>query len=157
MRCGIAKRWISASLDRELDESKEKALKVHLASCLRCRAFAAKLSVLEESLDSVSAADPRWGFSDRVMARIAEGEPSARPRVSLALPWLRFLRPAPIGVGAAAFCAGAAMVILANGQVEADVWQRGDVVAALADNYLGIEAQPVLEEELANLLPESED
>jgi anti-sigma factor RsiW len=153
----MAKRWISASLDGELDESKEQALKVHLASCLRCRAFATRLSTLEESLDSVSAADLRWGFADRVMARIVEAQPTKKSAGSLVPLWVRWLRPAPIGVGAAAFCAGAALVILANGQSEANVWQRGDVVAALADNYLGIETQPMLEEELVNLLPESKD
>lgn len=157
MRCGIAKRRISVSLDGALDERKERGLKTHLASCLRCRAFAAKLSALREDLDSVSATDPRWGFTDRVMARIANVQPGAERGGSRVDHWLRFLRPAPIGVGAAAFCAGVALVILANGQTETSQWQRSDVVESLADAYLGIESQPGLEDELVNLLPKSED
>jgi len=157
MRCGIAKRWISASLDGELDEQRQQALTAHLASCQRCRAFAASFGALGETLNSSPVEDPRWGFAGRVMARIDDVEPSSEPRRSAVPTWLRALRPAPVGVGAAAFCAGVALVIVANGQAETETWQRGDVVAALAEDYLGIESQPNLGDELGAILPESEE
>ena len=157
MRCGMAKRWISASLDSELDERKQQALTAHLASCERCRAFGAGLSALDGLLDTSTVEDPRWGFADRVLARISDVVQTPVPKGSTVASWLRFMRPAPIGVGAAAFCAGAALVILANGQTEAGQTQRSDVVAELADDYFGIESRPVLGDELASLLPKSED
>jgi len=157
MRCGTAKRWISATLDGELDDQRQQALTAHLASCRRCRAFAVRLSSLDETLDSSRVEDPRWGFADRVMARIDDVGPSTVPVTSLLPAWFRVLRPAPIGVGAAAFCAGAALVMVANGQAQTETWQRGDVVAALAEDYLGIESQPMLGDELGAILPESEE
>jgi anti-sigma factor RsiW len=156
MRCGKAKRWISASLDGELDARRQRALTAHLSSCERCRAFAAGLDALGEALDASPVEDPRWGLSDRVLARVADVERSPRPTVSTTPSWGRFLRPAPIGVGAAAFCAGAAIVVLANGQTKSTQTQR-DVVAAMAGDYFGVESQPVLGDELASLLPQSED
>ena len=67
------------------------------------------------------------------------------------------MRPAPVGIGAAAFCAGVALVILANGETLSDNGQRTDAVALLADTYLGTTTQAALEDELINLMPRAED
>jgi len=153
MRCSKTQRWISARLDGELDAIREEALQAHLASCERCRAFASDLGQLGEALNLVSAAEPRWGFAERVTSRIASLD-STGQRETVRPP---FLRPLPVGVGAAAFCAGAALVIFANGQAEAVNWQRSDPVAVLAEANLGISSLPAVEDELFDLLPHSED
>ncbi|MHC4698173.1 MAG: zf-HC2 domain-containing protein [Planctomycetota bacterium] len=152
MRCGKARRWISVRLDGELDAARTEALEAHLGSCHRCRAFATDLGQLGETLNTVSAKEPRWGFAERVTARIADVKPNHHE-----MPLPRILRPLPVGVGAAAFCAGMLLVILANGQAEALDSQRSDAVAVLADSYLGISAEPALEDELISLLPQTED
>lgn len=124
-----------------------------METCARCRTFAADLGRTHEVLDLVSVADPRWGFSDRVAAQIAD----VPPNTAWTAAWARVLRPLPMGVGVAAFCLGVALVSLANGQPGPAAVPRTDAVALLADNVLGVAVQPALEEELANLVPWSEE
>ncbi len=151
MRCGRAQRWISARLDGELDARRRERVQAHLASCAPCRAFATYLNGLGEALDSASVGEPRWGFLNRVAARIAEVGPDA------ALP--RLMRPAPVGVSLAAFCAGVALVLLANGETRSENGRRPDAMALLADSYLGTTTPAALEpeDELIDLLARSED
>jgi hypothetical protein len=106
-----------------------------------------------EVLDSLSAPDPRWGFADRVLARLAHAETVVERPAG----WLQWLRPAPIAAALGAFCAGVTLVMLANGQADAEQQPQRDPIVLLADAWLGVETQPALEDELANLLPPSED
>ena len=149
MRCRRAQRWVSTALDGELSPERAEWLQDHLASCARCRAFSADLASVGNALASMSAADPRWGFADRVAARIADIEPEAG--------WLRFVKLAPLGMGVAAFCAGVALVTLANGDADSAATPRIDAVAVLADSYLGTVTPTGPADELISLLPKSED
>ena len=149
MRCGKAQRWISANHDGELDAERLKTVQRHLASCGRCRAYAADLGGLGDVLDSVSVVEPRWGYENRLAARIANVEPDSGRS--------RWVRPWPVGIGAAAFSAGVALVIVANGDTPTGNPPRTDAVALLADSYLGTTTQAALEDELINLMPRAED
>ena len=151
MRCGRAQRWISAQLDGELDAKRIRRVQAHLVSCEPCRAFETDLSGLGATLDAASVAEPRWGYLDRVAARIADVDPEA------ALP--RILRPAPVGVSVAAFCAGVALVMLANGDTRSENGRPPAVTALVTDSYLGTTTLAALEpeDELINLLARSED
>lgn len=153
MRCGKAQCLLSVSLDGELDSRREESLRAHLESCPDCRTFAAGIGRLSVELDAATAMEPRVGFAGRVMARIEDIEPG----IERAGVWLRLLRPVPVSVGVAAFCAGMSLVVLANGSAEADVYRASDAVTLLADSYLGTTTTPGLEDELANLLPPSGD
>ncbi|MCP4593508.1 MAG: hypothetical protein GY842_22450 [bacterium] len=153
MRCRKAQLWISARCDGELDASRQGALESHLGSCLVCQAFADDLGRVDRALDLLPAEEPRGGYSGRVMARIeALEQPPDRLRW-----WSDYLRPAPLGLGTVAFCAGVVLVILANGFVPLDQEPRRDAVAYLADEYLGLQTPPTVEDELISLLPRSED
>jgi anti-sigma factor RsiW len=153
MRCSKAQRLISAALDDELDKTRGAALEEHLEACRGCRDFAAELGGLGDVLDSLSAPDPRWGFSDRVLARLAHAEVAGERPVG----WHQWLRPVPIAAALGAFFAGMTLVMLANGQAYPEQQQQGDPIVLLADAWLGVETQPALADELANLLPPSED
>ncbi len=153
MRCGKAQFWLSVSLDGELDSRREESLRAHLESCPDCRAFASDIGCLAAVLDSATVMEPRVGFAGRVLARIEDVEPG----IEQAGGWLRLLRPVPVSVGVAAFCAGISLVVLANGQTEADASRSSDAVTLLADSYLGTTTTPALEDELVNLLPPSGD
>jgi len=146
-------------VDGELDEASAATLLAHLEACERCRAFAANLDAVCERVEAEPVSDLRWGLTERVMARIADVEPGA-PR-GATLGWRPALRPAPIGVGAVSFCAGAVLVILANGQsstgqtAEASP-PRGDLVAAIGGDLFGVESPARLEEAIVDVLPEPE-
>jgi anti-sigma factor RsiW len=147
------------SLDSELDERCGPSLQAHLAACPACRAFAADLGRLGTALDAATVIEPRPGFAGRVTARIAHAEDGDATAGVPKTGWLQLLRPLPMGVGVTAFCAGMSLVVLANGQAqaEADASQARDAITLLADQYLGIETKPALEDELVDLLPLSED
>lgn len=155
MRCGKVQRWISARLDGALDAKRQALVASHLDGCPECRAFAADLPALDSLLAAVEVAEPRWGFEARVMARIAnEAEPGSLTRVGH---WCRSLRPAPVGVGAAAFAAGIALVVLANGEAPSNGEPHDDAVAVLASGVLGVTARPAPEDDWVNLFSRSED
>jgi len=153
MLCGKAQCWLSVSLDGELDSQREKSLRAHLESCPNCQAFAADIGCLAAVLDSATVMEPRVGFAGRVVARIEDVEPGIERPAG----WLRILRPIPVGVGVAAFCAGMSLVLLANGQAESDEYRASDAVTLLADSCLGTTTAPALEDELVHLMPPSGD
>jgi len=153
MRCRKAKKWISASLDGELDGARNQAVQAHLAACPECRAFAADLAGLTEGLDLLTVPEPRWGFTGRTMARLAN--PQSRETASRG--WLDFLRPAPLGVGAAAFGFGVFLVIMANGEQEAPGAERDTIVALADDGTVAALLNDAIEERLLALLPDAEE
>ena len=156
MRCGKAQKLISVQVDGELDERRCKAIERHLSSCEACRTFAAELTQLVNALDQVEAAEPRWGFADRVLARLPAEEPAASPVQRL----LGLLRPAPLGVGTAAFCLGIGTTLLmngANGETAADAIASDPVIEAVAGDYAIVYAEASVQQQLWALLPETED
>ena len=156
MRCGKVQRLISAQADGELDDGRREAVERHLAVCDTCRAFAAGLARLAEKLDQVEAPEPRWGFTDRVLARLPVEEPAASP-----IQWLiELLHPAPLGVGVAAFCLGVAATCSlngANGETTANVATQDPVIEVVAGDYATVYAEASVQQQLWALLPETED
>ncbi len=148
MRCGKAQRLISIALDGELDPERDQALRAHLTGCGECRRVATSFQQLGRALDVAHAAEPKWGFAERLAARIANSE---QPPTARFVPWLRGRLPA-LAAGTAAFCAGAALVILANGNPTDQPQPRTDVLAALADTTIGLSAGPAPDEQLISLL-----
>jgi len=112
MRCSKAQKLISASLDGELDEARERAARAHLAECRTCQCFAADLPRCTAALNRMTVPDVRPGFTGRMMARIPENK-TVRGRWR---DWLDALQPVPAGLGALALCCGVLLASLMNGQ-----------------------------------------
>ena len=148
MRCKKAQRLISTALDGELDPQRNQALQTHLTACEACRRAATGFQQLGRTLDTAHAAEPRWGFAERLAARIADSE---RPSTARSGSWIRGRLPA-LAAGTAAFGAGAALVILANGNPDDQLPPRSDVLAVLADTTIGLSAGPAPDEQLIRLL-----
>ncbi len=108
MRCSKAQRIISAGLDGEVSGRRSKAASEHAQTCSACAAFALDLSRLDGSVRAFDAPPPSAGFTARVMA----GLPRRQSGLDMLGSWVDLLRPAPLGVGVAAFCVGAALVML---------------------------------------------
>ena len=156
MRCGKVQRLISARADGELDDGRREAVERHVAACETCRAFADGLAPLADVLDQVEAPEPRWGFADRVLARLPAEVPTASPIEGL----IDLLRPAPLGVGTAAFCLGVAATFLlngANGETTANGTVQDPVIEAVAGDYATVYAEASVQQQLWALLPETED
>ena len=156
MRCGKVQRLISARADGELDEGRREGVERHLAACETCRAFADGLAPLADMLDQVEAPEPRWGFSNRVLARLPAEEPGASPIQKL----IDLLRPAPLGVGTAAFCMGVAATLLlngANGETTTNGTAQDAVIEAVAGDYETVYEEASVQEQLWALLSETED
>ena len=156
MRCSKVERLISARADGELDDGQREAVERHLAACETCRAFTTALARLADKLDQAEAPEPRWGFADRVLARLPAEEPTASPIQGL----IDLLRPAPLGVGAAAFCLGVAATFLlngANGEATANGVAQDPVVEAVAGDYATVYAEASVQQQLWGLLSETED
>lgn len=112
MKCAKAQKLISASLDGELDEGRQRAVKAHLAECRTCQCFAADLPRCAAALGRLTVPDIRPGFTGRMMAHIEE---SKTVRIWWR-DWLDVLQPVPAGLGALALCCGVLLAILMNGQ-----------------------------------------
>jgi anti-sigma factor RsiW len=153
MKCGKVQKLISADLDGGLPDTRREALEEHLAGCGRCRAFKAELGVAAEGLETWAAPDPREGFASRTLARIHGRDPGRLPGPG----WLEFVRPAPLGLGAAAFLFGVALVVLANGEQVAEPQRPQAGLDALASQYLEEPTTDPVEASLLVLLPEKEE
>ena len=112
MRCSKAQKLISASIDGELDEARERAAKAHLGKCRACQCFASDLPRCAAALDRLRVPDVRPGFTGRMMARIPE---SKTGRIWWR-DWLDVLQPIPAGLGALALSCGVVLAILMNDQ-----------------------------------------
>ena len=155
MRCHKVRKWISLRVDGALDTSRCAAVDRHVSGCEACRGFADALSHLALDLDRVDAPEARWGFAERVMARLPEEQP-----VGMQLPgWLEFLRPAPLGLGAVAFGLGVAVTVSlngANGDVGANGELQDPVVQEVVGDYAEVFAEASIQEELWTLFSEVE-
>lgn len=120
MKCAKAQKLISASLDGELDEGRERAVKAHLAECRTCQCFAADLTRCVAALDRLTVPDICPGFTARMVARIPE---SKRVRMWWR-GWLDVPQPVPAGLGALALCCGVLLAILMNGQNDPSAFER---------------------------------
>ena len=150
MRCSKVHRLISTHLDGEVDAVREKALAEHLAGCPECRGFAAEVAQVAERLDEVTAPEPRWGFADRMLARLPlPGSPVARRSVD-------FLRPAPVGLGAAAFCFGVLLTVFVSGAPESNGAVSGQDLELLAGDYFTTLSEISIDEQLLALLGDAE-
>ncbi len=151
MRCRKAQKLISVDLDGELDEARAWALKRHLAECPQCQALASGMKDDAQALGQLTAPEPRPGFTARLLARMPESQPSyVRLRE-----WLGFLRPAPLGVGAAAFCLGITVVVLANGERSTPDAEYDNATAVLSGDSLNALSEVPVDERLLALLSEN--
>lgn len=77
--CRRARRWLSVHRDGELSARRAERLARHLADCQACRQAAAGLEALTSRLEALPAAEPRSGFTGRVLARLPE---QTQPRLA---------------------------------------------------------------------------
>ena len=144
---------ISARLDGELNDARLQALGRHLATCEDCSAFAADVAQLGERLDPFTAPEPRWGFTDRLTARL----PSRQPVSGFARTWLDLLRPAPVGLGAAAFSFGVILTVLVSGESRSNGVIAQQDIEVLAGDYFDTLSEISVDQQLLALLPETEE
>ena len=120
MNCHDVDRW----LDAGSPEAERAAITLHVRICARCAVALAAAEALEMALAAMPPAAPD-GFTDRVMARVAEG---ARVRVGIpVMEVLPLLRTFPWWVRLAFEPASLLAALLAS----VLVWQ-GDALFALA-------------------------
>jgi len=133
MRCGKARRGISARLDGVLGPEGTRALEGHLRGCPACRAFAAGLSGDAAALQSWAVPPARWGFAQRVMRRL-EAAPVERGALRR---WIELVHLGRVGLGAAAFALGILAMAAMNGDGVLDVPEERDeaVVTAAGDSF----------------------
>lgn len=158
MRCTRARKLISADLDGELDAVGSAGVRAHLGACAACRTFASGLQGLGQELELLASAEPvepRWGFAERVIARI-ENEPA--PGVGFGS-WGEFLRPAPVGLALVSFGIGVLLSVLADAAPSAEpvTAARDDPMAALLGEYDRTEADRPVEDRLLELLADEEE
>jgi anti-sigma factor RsiW len=155
MRCAKVQRWISADLDGEADPQQRDRVTRHLHACDRCHEFADGLYALPARLATIDVAEPRWGFEARVM-RCVDRDAQEPVESGWRAAW-RWLRPAPVGVGAAAFAAGIVLVVLAHAEAPNPGTPQADAVATLASGVLGVAAESTPEDDWASLFSKAED
>ncbi|MCP4249922.1 MAG: hypothetical protein GY778_23000 [bacterium] len=158
MRCTRARNLISADLDGELDAVRSEDMRAHLEACAACRTFAAGLDGLGQDLDMLASAEqiePRWGFAERVAARI-ENEPTQGVGFGS---WAEFLRPAPVGLALVSFGVGVLLAVLAEAapSTETAGVVGDDPMAALLGEYDQTDADRPVEDRLLELLTDEEE
>ena len=153
MRCRRAQKLISALIDGELGDEVARAVKAHLDVCERCRAFQTDISRVDESLDLVGAPEPRWGFADRTLARL----PDQSSRSATWRDWIEALRPAPVGVGLAAFSFGVVLTVLVAGESYTNGATTEPDIQGIAGDYFNTISELSVDEQLLALLPETEE
>jgi anti-sigma factor RsiW len=153
MRCNLAQKLISAHLDGELTDDQAQAVNVHLASCEACRAFAADLNRVAKGLDALAAPEPRWGFAERTLARL----PDQQTQPTGWKGWLDWLRPAPVGVGLAAFSFGVLITVLVAGESYTNGATTETDIQGIAGDYFTALSELSVDEQLLALLPKTED
>lgn len=144
---------ISAHLDGELSDARLRGLQDHLMGCEACTAFAMDAARLSESLESLTAPEPRGGFAGRLMARL----PEQSPQVGASIGWLDLLRPAPLGLGAVAFFLGVMLPVLANGETSTAGQSALQGVEAIAGDYFETISEVSVNEQLLVLVRDTED
>ncbi|MGH2725298.1 MAG: zf-HC2 domain-containing protein [Actinomycetota bacterium] len=107
MRCEVAERELSARLDGEGDRRPGAALEEHLASCARCRAFAAGTERLR-ILARFEAVEPVPDLVPRIMAEVRReaGRGTVRTLAPRVPRWSRYAVAFAAGLVAAAVLVG---------------------------------------------------
>ncbi|RJP42128.1 MAG: hypothetical protein C4547_00770 [Phycisphaerales bacterium] len=146
MRCRKAQRILSAGLDGEVSGRRSKAAGEHAQSCSACAAFAHDLARLGGALQAFRSPAPSDGFTRRVMARL----PRRQSGLDILQSWLELLRPAPLGVGVAAFCLGVGLVLLTGGD-SASADTGDDALTGWTREYQEILAEVSMEERMLTL------
>ncbi len=90
MRCGDARRLISARLDGSLSHGEAASLEKHLAACEACRVQVQQMRSLELRLARPQFVAAPDGFSGRVMARLKERQAIAHAMSRDEGPFARF-------------------------------------------------------------------
>ncbi len=150
MKCKTLQKWISVELDGELDDARARTVQDHLTSCESCRAFAADLGRLGETLIVHVVPDARPGFAGRVVSRLSNERPGA-----VSIDWLDFWRPAPVAVAVSAFFVGVLITVAFNADtlLDSQIVQTG--AEAVGEDDLGVQTDPEsVENLLLALLPE---
>ncbi len=152
MKCGKAKRLISAAMDGELPEASAGTLRAHLEGCPDCRVLSEGFTGLAISLDVAGSPEPRFGFTDRLMRRI-DAETLAAPVPRRRIGWLRLAR---VGLGVFAFGFGVWTTMLTYGETNGEATTSQPSLEQVAAGMLGTSADELFETTLAGLLPEWE-
>lgn len=152
MRCSRARKLLSAAYDGELRADRRVSIDRHLAGCSACRQFEADLLDLAAGLDCLAVPEPRWGFTERLVARLAEQNTGSAESGG----WLGFLRPAPVGVGAVAFSLGVLLTILVNSETNGDGVSEGAARESETTEYVTMITEDPMGQ-LMSLLPGEEN
>lgn len=112
MRCHEVRKHLSAHLDGEIDEAREREIAVHLQSCQACAAQASRYARLDELVSAQPLPEPSAGFDEAFRAKLRgardeQARQSLRPRRR---GW--FGLPLFLGVGATAAAAILAIVLV---------------------------------------------
>jgi anti-sigma factor RsiW len=146
----MLQKWISVHLDGELDDARTRTVRDHLSSCDSCRAFAADLGRLGDTLNAHTVSDAQPGFAGRVMSRLANERPG-----NISIDWLDFWRPAPVVVAVAAFCIGVGITVAFNVESTPDSSMAQAETPAVGEADLGVQNDAdSVETLLLALLPE---
>jgi anti-sigma factor RsiW len=116
MNCRRAQKLLSVLHDGRLDDARRKAVERHLERCESCRAFADRLTSLEQRLQQWVVPDPRPGFTARTLARL--------PDVASKRGWFdrltQLIEPTPIALGAASLALGVFLAVSMNGHTNGE-------------------------------------
>lgn len=129
MRCRTAQRMISARLDGELDERLAEPLTAHVDECARCQRFTDELQRAVIALDRLPVADPRSGFTARVVTALPDLEDAPRGVVG----WVGAIRSARAAAAVIGLASGTLLALAMNGSSPArqsDPDEPADVVFA---------------------------
>lgn len=156
MRCKTAQRFLSARSDGELSNDRREPLDQHLAGCDACRAFTDDLAIGSARLELFVDVDASTTFTQRVMTAL----PEQRSRFAGLGALLDFLRPAPIGLTAAAFSLGAVLTLVISDEarsVAIDTEPNATTITEESLDSFAVLAELTNEESFADLLTDNEE
>lgn len=156
MRCKTAQRFLSARSDGELADERREPLERHLAGCDACRAFASDLVVGATRFELFADAYDSSAFTQRVMACL----PEQRPRLAGLGTLLDFLRPAPLGLSAAAFSLGVFLTLVISDEarsVAIDTAQSATTMTEESLDSFAVLTELTNDEGFVDLLTENEE
>jgi anti-sigma factor RsiW len=102
MNCDEIRRLLSAGLDGEIDAARQREVQAHVAECAACQRFGRELGGLSALLHEWPVPEPRPGFADRLMARVASA-PAGGPWYR---EWFEAVRPLTAAAAVVALLCG---------------------------------------------------
>jgi anti-sigma factor RsiW len=78
MKC-LKAQHISAYLDDALEEKERASVEAHLKGCARCAGALAEMKSLQQAFSAAGRFKAPYGFSSRVLARVAESDRKKTP------------------------------------------------------------------------------